>query len=126
LLDPCPEGCKACWDAAGLFIALVRLEGGAAVPTGSAVATEVAALDAARQRSAALQRQLSRELLALTWRHPVPGVCGNVLCEQLTGEAAVGVVRSRVRTLCGGCGAAWYCCEECQSAAWAAHRHSCR
>jgi hypothetical protein len=63
--------------------------------------------------------------LALAWRHPVPGVCGNVLCGRLEGASAVGAVRGRVGSLCGGCRAAWYCCKACQRAAWEAHRDVC-
>jgi hypothetical protein len=67
-----------------------------------------------------------QQLSALAWRHPVPGVCGNVLCKQQPGPGKVGVVWGPRRTLCGGCRAAWYCCEGCQRAAWEAHREVCR
>jgi hypothetical protein len=36
------------------------------------------------------------QLLALAWRHPVPGVCGNALFGRLEGPSAVGAVRGRV------------------------------
>jgi hypothetical protein len=53
-------------------------------------------------------------------------VCGNVLCRKAEGPAAAGVLRNRAGTMCGGCKAAWYCCEACQRAAWDAHSKVCK
>jgi hypothetical protein len=125
----CPLGCSTCNSAAMLFLTLRCLQRGVILPP--AVQHKAAAwvgtlADAAQQQGTTLQRLLQQQLLALAWRHPVPGVCGNVLCGRLKRPAAIGLVRNRVRTMCGRCKAAWYCCEACQRAAWAEHRAVCR
>jgi hypothetical protein len=117
----CPEGCVACGTATVLFRGLRYLECGV-VPSEGLAAAGVAA---AQHRGTSWRQHLRQQMLELAWRHPVPGVCGNVLCERLEGTAAVGVVRGRVGTLCGRCRAASYCCVECQHAAWEAHRAVC-
>jgi hypothetical protein len=120
----CPAGCSVCGSATQLYLTLCCLEHGAAVPPEADTARAAALAAAAQQRAFCLT--LQQKLLALAWRHPVPYVCGNVLCERLEGPSAAGAVRNRVGTLCGGCRAAWYCCERCQRAAWDAHRQVCR
>jgi hypothetical protein len=123
---PCPAACSMCASATRVFTALRCLERGAAAasPPTPAMVAKLAQL--AQQRGITLQQHLKQLLLALAWRHPVPYVCGNVLCGQLEGSAAVGLVRNCVGALCGGCRAAWYCCEGCQQAAWAARHKACR
>jgi hypothetical protein len=122
---PCPAACSMCASATHVFTALRCLEHGATVvsPPTPAMAAKLAQL--AQQRGTTLQQHLKQLLLALAWRHPVPYVCGNVLCGRLEGSAAMGLVRNRAGTLCGGSRAAWYCCEGCQQAACAAHRAVC-
>jgi hypothetical protein len=123
------EGCDTCSSAAQLYMAMCFLERGmVSPPTTQVSATAGVALlvEAAQQQGTSLQQHLQQLLLALAWHHPVPSVCGNVLCGRLEGPAAVGAVRGRLRTLCGGCEAAWYCCEACQSAAWPVHSKVCK
>jgi hypothetical protein len=120
----CPSNCRVCCQAARVFITLRCLERGAALPTGSAGSYGENVFPA-RQQGLTLQQYLQQQLLALAWRHPVPYVCGNVLCGRLEGVSAVGEVRGLVGTLCGGCRAAWYCCKGCQRVAWEAHRAAC-
>jgi hypothetical protein len=115
-----------CTSATQLLITLRCLERGVvlAAPPGHAACASVA--EAACRRSTTLQQYLRQQLLALAWRHPLPHVCGNVLCGRLEAPSAVGAVRGPGGTLCGGCRAAWYCCEGCQRAAWEGHRQGCR
>jgi hypothetical protein len=129
---PCPAECSSCSAATRLFLTFNCLERGVMLPSGcngnGALAAVCERLVEAGQ-GPLLPQLLERQLLALAWRHPVPGVCGNVLCEQLEGPSAAGAVRgccSGVRTLCGRCRAAWYCCEGCQREAWPAHSMVCR
>jgi hypothetical protein len=125
--SPCLTDCSMCCSATHLLTTLLCLERGRVPPSPAPGPAVFAALaEAAQQRSTTLQELLQQLLLALAWRNPVPGVCGNVLCERLEGAAAVCGVGSCVGTLCGGCRAAWYCCKECQRAAWEAHRKVCR
>jgi hypothetical protein len=121
----CAEDCGMCRVAAQTFTTLRCMERGTALLTPPGPAGLAALAEANLPRGTTLQQHLHQQLLALAWRHPVPGVCGNVLCGQLEGVSAVGAVRSRVGTLCGGCRAAWYCCEGCQRAAWGAHTKVC-
>jgi hypothetical protein len=123
----CPGGCSTCVSATQLFFALRCLEHGT-MPIVD-FRPEMAAgvlLKAAQQQGLSPQQHLQQQLQALAWRHPVPCVCGNVLCGRLKKRAAVGAVQARVDTLCGGCRAAWYCCEGCQKAAWPGHWVVCR
>jgi hypothetical protein len=122
----CPEGCTMCRAASVVLFWMRCMEGGLVLASTPPHPLMLAAhAEAAQRRGTTLQQHLQQQLLALAWRHPVPGVCGNVLCGQLQGPSAVGGVRNRMGTLCGGCRAAWYCCEECQRAAWEAHREMC-
>jgi hypothetical protein len=114
--------CEVCLQAMWLLAALFSTEAGNGTP--AELWAEVLA-EAPQLNNISLQDLLHEQLLALAWRHPVPHVCGNVLCGRLEGAAAVGAVRGRVGSLCGGCRAAWYCCEGCQRVAWAAHRAVC-
>jgi hypothetical protein len=125
-LSHCPEGCDACTQAAITLCFLRCLEQGTAMPNASAAAVYATLAESVKQRGADVQQHVLQQLLALAWRHPVRGVCGNVLCGRLEGPAAVGVLTNGMGTVCGRCRAAWYCCEECQQAAWAAHRAVCR
>jgi hypothetical protein len=118
------QGCIMCLLAGWVFISLRCMELGTAVSAGSwACSLGVAA----QWCGSTLQQHLQERLLALAWRHPVPGVCGNVLCQHIEpwinrlGASGVGAVRGRRGTLCGGCKAAWCCCEGCQKAAWETH-----
>jgi hypothetical protein len=120
--SPCPSRCALCHCASQMGVVLGSLERGPASTALECVAAAAALMEAVQQQDTSLTQQ---QLLTLAWRHPVPYVCGNVLCVQLEGPSAVGVVRNRLGTLCGGCRAAWYCCEECQRAAWEAHREVC-
>jgi hypothetical protein len=127
MASPCPSNCSECCAAARVFFTLRCLECGVSLPTGSAGLPDVGdTVCPARQRGMTLQQYLQLQLLALAWRHPVPHVCGNVLCGRVKGQSAVGAVRNQVGTLCGGCRAAWHCCEGCQRAAWEAHRMACK
>jgi hypothetical protein len=121
----CPEGCAVCGCASKVVVALWCLDQGRSVPVLSTPACMAAVLQAAQQRGTTLHKHLQQQLQALAWRHPVPGVCGSVLCGRLEGPAAVGPLRGCQGVKCGGCGAAWYCSEGCQRAAWAAHRQVC-
>jgi hypothetical protein len=129
----CGAHCGVCTSVTQLFITLRCLERGWVMPTPSGPASSAVLTQAAQQSGTTLQQYLQHQLLALAWRHPVPGVCGNVLCGRLQGPSAVGAVWGLVgpppykgaRTLCGGCRAAWYCCEECQEEAWEGHRAVC-
>jgi hypothetical protein len=116
--------CSVCLSATGVLVGLRCLERGAAVPAAGSWAAALAV--AAQRHGTTMQKHLQQQLLALAWRHPVPGMCGNVLCGRLEGTAAVGAVWGPRGTLCGGCRAAWYCCKECQEVAWAAHREVCK
>jgi hypothetical protein len=127
----CPADCSVCHSAINLYVVLWCLEQGAALsavkdPAGMAQLFGAAFVEAAQQRGTTLQQHVQQRLLALAWRHPVQGVCGNVLCGRLEGSAAADVVRAPRGTLCGGCRAAWYCCDGCQRSAWAAHREVCK
>jgi hypothetical protein len=125
IVPACPADCELCKAALSLYEALLAYERGLPM-FNSLLSTERAALEeAARQRNITLQQHLQQQLLALAWRHPVPGVCGNVLCRRLEGPSAGGAVRGPKGTLCGGCRAAWYCCKACQREAWEAHREAC-
>jgi hypothetical protein len=121
-----PEGCWSCWAAATLLVQLRCLERCTVVSIEMATAYAAVYRHEAERRGVNLHQHLQQQLVALAGRHPVPHVCGNVLCARVEGTAAVDAVRSRVGTLCGGCRAAWYCCKECQRAAWEAHREVCR
>jgi hypothetical protein len=127
----CPAECITCCTAARLLITLRSLEHPMAPcvwDSGAVTGQMLLGLlkKAAHQQGATLQQYMWQQLLALAWRHPVPGVCSNMLCGRLEGPAAVGLVRNRVRSVCGRCRAAWYCCEDCQRAAWPDHRAVCR
>jgi hypothetical protein len=119
---PCPSRCARCLCASQMGVVLGSLERGPASTALEGDTAAAALMEAVQQQDTSLKRQ---QLLALAWRHPVPYVCGNVLCGRLGGPSAVGAVRNRVGTLCGRCRAAWYCCEGCQKAAWAAHMTAC-
>jgi hypothetical protein len=123
--SPCPNNCSVWCSAIKLYAAFCCREHGIAFATPSDAAGVAALERAAQQRGNSPQQYLQQKLLALAWRHPVPGVCGNVLCGRLEGPSAVGQVRGPKGTLCGGCRAAWYCCKECQLVAWEAHRLVC-
>jgi hypothetical protein len=94
-----------------------------ATPPRPAVMAAFAA--AAQQRGTTLQQHLAQQLQALACQYPMPHACGNVLCGRLEGPSAAGAVVNRPGTLCGGCRAAWYCCEECREVAREAHRVVC-
>jgi hypothetical protein len=121
----CPEGCAVCGSASKVLVTLWCLDQGRSVPVLPVAACQAAVLQAAQQRGITLHKHLQQQLQALAWRHPVPGVCGNVLCGRLEGPAAVGPLRGCRGVKCGGCGAAWYCSEGCQRAAWAVHKVVC-
>jgi hypothetical protein len=126
--SPCPANCSICCSASHMLVNLYCLERGHVLPTSqiSAVSGHTVLVKAAQQRGVTLQQLLQEQLLALAARHPVPGVCSNVLCGRLEGPSAVGAVWGCVGTRCGRCRAAWYCCERCQQAAWPVHRLVCR
>jgi hypothetical protein len=116
----CTGGSSMCCLSSQLLIGLRCWEPGDAMQLPSGAAACAALQEAARQRGITLQQYLKQQLLALAWRHPLPYVCGNVLCGRLEGVSAVGAVRvpeTPRGTLCGRCRAAWYCCEGCQKAA---------
>jgi hypothetical protein len=117
-----PLACKVCLHASGLFAALCSLERGAALP---ALSWAAALAVGAQRRGMLLQHWLEHQLMAVAWRHPVPYVCGNVLCGRLKGASAVGAVRGPAGTLCGGCREVWYCCEGCQQEASGNHEKVC-
>jgi hypothetical protein len=119
-------GCGTCCCASQQFTSLRCLEKGVTLSAPLSTAGLAVLADAAEQQGTTLPPHLQQQLLALAWRHPVPLVCGNVLCGRLEGPAAAGAVSIRRRTLCGGCRRAWYCCEGCQQAAWAGHMEVCR
>jgi hypothetical protein len=127
---PGGANCSVCASAAWLFITLCGLQcgivgGGPPLSEDAGVSTEMLRV-AAQGAGTSLQQYLQQNLQVLAWRNPVPYVCSNVLCGQLEGPSAVGEVRGPRGTLCGGCRAAWYCCEGCQRAAWEAHMEVCR
>jgi hypothetical protein len=125
----CSSGCRVCSAAAAIWVYLCSIERGVSFweqPSVCASAALAVLASAAGRHGTTLQQYLKQQLLALAWRHPVPGVCGNVLCGRLEGPAAVGAVRGPRGTLCGGCRAAWYCCEACQRVAWEGHIAVCR
>jgi hypothetical protein len=129
MLGTCSVGCGVCASAAQVFLSLRCLEEGWVGPPCTPAAAAAAAsahAEAARRYGLTTQQHLAQQLMDLAGRHPVPGVCGNLMCGSKDAAAAVGLVRGPVRTLCGGCRAVWYCCEECQQVAWAAHRVVCR
>jgi hypothetical protein len=115
--ERCSADCTICAGAAVLWSGMACLERSASWQTVSATAALTLLEQRAQQRGTTLQQHLQQRLLALAWRHPVPCVCGNVLCRGREGSSAVGMVFNRVGTLCGGCRAVWYCCEECQDQA---------
>ncbi len=50
--------------------------------------------------------------------------CAHATCAGLWGDSEAGLLGGL--RACGGCGAAWYCCRECQAADWrAGHREAC-
>jgi hypothetical protein len=122
----CPADCGWCCRAFWLFGVLEGLQQGVGDVAERTPAWVAAFVEAAKREGLTQQQYLQQQLLAVAWRRPVPYVCGNVLCERLEGPSAVGAVRGPKGTLCGGCKAAWYCCEGCQRAAWDAHRAVCR
>jgi hypothetical protein len=122
-LTGCQAGtCSVCLAALDMLAVLRRLEDGAVLPA-EAWAGGIAA--SAQQPGNFLQVQLGKAFTALALRRPVPGVCGNIQCSRVRVAAAVGEVRGIKGTLCGGCRAAWYCCEECQRCARRAHNQGC-
>jgi hypothetical protein len=124
---PCPADCSKCGSATRLLITLLCLEHGVVPPSSAVDGAKMGVFEeAAQQRGTTLQQHLKQQLLVLARCRPVPGVCGNVLCDRLEGQSAVGDVWGLVGTLCGGCRAAWYCCEGCRRAARATHREVCR
>jgi hypothetical protein len=127
-ISTCPDRCPICRVAARVFVSLRLLEGDTAPATSqdSAASQGASLIRVAKQHGATLQHLLCTQLVALAWRHPVPGVCGNVLCGRHNGPAAAGAVWGCVGTRCGGCRAAWYCTESCRGAAWPPHRVVCR
>jgi hypothetical protein len=122
----CKGGGDLCCVASQLFIGLRQWEQGAAMYFPSGPTARASLQKAAQRHNTTLQQYLQQQLLALAWQHPVPYVCSNVLCAQLKGPSAVGAVRGLAGTLCGGCRAAWYCCEGCQQEAWQGHIEVCR
>jgi hypothetical protein len=127
----CPEGCSTCRTAARLYFTFRCLERGTVSTVGqdtaAAEAVQLEQLEsAAQQQGITIQEHLQQRLLLLAWRHPVPYVCGNALCEGTPWTRAVWAVRGGVGTLCGGCGRAWYCCEGCQRQAWPGHWVVCK
>jgi hypothetical protein len=118
---PCSADCIVCGEATKWLIALRCMETASPPPTTPAAEWAAPFAKAATRRGTTLQQQLQ----ALAWQHPVPGVCGNVLCERREGPSAAGEVRGLVGTLCGRCRAAWYCCEACQQEVWAGHGDAC-
>jgi hypothetical protein len=127
----CADRCPICRVAARVFVSLRCLEGDALPvasqdPGAPSSMQSSQAAGAAEQQGTTLQQVLSDQLVALARRHPVPWVCGNVLCGGSEGQAAVGAVWGCVGSVCGRCRAAWYCCEGCQRKAWPAHRAVCR
>jgi hypothetical protein len=120
-----PEDCMMCCAAGVHLIALRCFERGTAMPGAALSANPAVYAEAAKRRGINLQQYLQEQLLALAWQHPVSYVCGNVRCGRLEGLSAVAAVRGPTGTLCGGCRAAWYCCKECQRAAWEAHMEVC-
>jgi hypothetical protein len=123
---PFIEDCTVCSDATTVWVTLCCLERGVALASQPGSAARAVLAEAARQQDTTLQQYLRQQLLELAWRHPVPGVCGNVLCARLVGPSAVGAVQGLVGSWCGRCRAAWYCCEGCQRAARGAHKVVCR
>jgi hypothetical protein len=121
-----PADCSVCRSAIQTLCDLRCLEVGVAFRNWASSGGAVAFVEAAQRHSITQHQHLQHQLLALAWRYPLPGVCGNVLCGRLEGPSAVDVVWNRVGTLCGRCRAAWYCCEGCQRAAWEAHIKVCR
>lgn len=117
--------CSVCTTTSRLFTTLRRLELGLGVTTSPAAAGLAALAEAAKNHGVTPHQYLQQQLQALVTRHSVPGVCSNLGCDRRNGQAAMGLVRNRVGSLCGGCKAAWYCCEGCQSAAWAQHKKVC-
>jgi hypothetical protein len=114
-----------CCTTVKLYTTLGCLEHSAAVPTLPGPAEVAALAEAAKQHGTTLQEYLQQQLLAMAWRHPVPGVCGNVLCGRQEGPDVSSIIAGQVGTLCGRCRAAWYCCDWCKREAWAAHRGAC-
>ncbi len=53
--------------------------------------------------------------------------CCNARCARLEGDSEAGEGQGRGLLVCGRCRGAWYCCRECQAAAWAAgHKKACK
>jgi hypothetical protein len=120
-----PSDCGVCCCAIQALCDLRCVEVGVALREWTNSGGAAAFVGAAQRHSVTLHQHLQQQLLALAWRHPVPGVCGNVLCGRLEGSSAVCGVRGPKGTLCGRCKVARYCCEECQRPAWEAHREVC-
>jgi hypothetical protein len=115
----CPTDCSACSIAAVVLLLASYDKRGLPLPPAPPVPVVMAAFAAAaQQRGTTLQQHLEQQLQALACHYPVAYVCGNVLCGRLEGPSAVGAVRGWVGTLCGGCRAAWYCCDACREVAW--------
>jgi hypothetical protein len=124
----CPEDCSICRSASQLVSILCCLDHGVIprISQAAAEASRAVLMRTSQQHGETLQDHLQQLLVAVAVQHPVPGVCSNVLCGRVQGLSSMGAVRGCVGTLCGGCRAAWYCCEVCQKAAWPMHRVVCR
>jgi hypothetical protein len=121
----CPPDCGWCCCATQLYVTQAALERGLGHVLKQGPELEAALAKAAKSRGLTKQQLLQRELLGQAWRHPVPHVCGNPLCQQLWGRSAVAAVKGPGAILCDGCKAAWYCSQGCQRAAQAAHKGLC-
>ncbi|GLC43621.1 hypothetical protein PLESTM_001496700 [Pleodorina starrii] len=76
-------------------------------------------------RASGLDDRTAVDLEALAGRLVAAEVlrtCANPTCLNLEGDSEAGLRLAA----CGRCGAAWYCCRDCQTAHWrAGHRAEC-